>query len=66
MAATSTCVVPIKGTHFRIVALDACGIPVTGAGGLVAVTNCFVSVEWRRSTRTARSSSNATPPGSRA
>lgn len=45
MAATSTCVVPIKGTHFRIVALDACGIPVTGTSGLVAVTNSFVSVE---------------------
>lgn len=45
MATTSTCVVPIKGTHFRIVALDACGIPVTGASGLVAVTNSFVSVE---------------------
>jgi hypothetical protein len=45
MAATSTCVVPVKGTHFRIVALDACGIPVTGASGLVAVTNSFVSVE---------------------
>jgi hypothetical protein len=45
MAATSTCVVPIKGTHFRIVALDVCGIPVTGAAGLVAVTNSFVSVE---------------------
>jgi hypothetical protein len=45
MATTSTCVVPIKGTHFRIVALDTCGIPVTGASGLVAVTNSFVSVE---------------------
>src|SRR3990172_7385313 len=45
MATTSTCVVPVKGTHFRIVALDACGIPVTGSSGLVAVTNSFVSVE---------------------
>lgn len=45
MATTSTCVVPIKGTHFRIIAVDACGIPVTGASGLVAVTNSFVSVE---------------------
>lgn len=45
MATTSTCVVPIKGTHFRIVALDACGIPVTGASGLVATTASFVSVE---------------------
>jgi len=45
MAVTSTCVVPIKGTHFRIVALDACGVPVTGASGLVSVTDSFVSVE---------------------
>lgn len=45
MAATSTCVVPIKGTHFRIVALDVCGNPVTGTGGLVATTQSFVSVE---------------------
>jgi hypothetical protein len=45
MAATSTCVVPIKGTHFRVIALDACGIPVTGASGLVSVTSSFVSVE---------------------
>lgn len=45
MAATSTCVVPIKGTHFRIVAIDVCGNPVTGTGGLVATTQSFVSVE---------------------
>lgn len=45
MATTSTCVVPIKGTHFRIVALDVCGNPVTGTGGLVATTSSFVSVE---------------------
>jgi hypothetical protein len=45
MAATSTCVVPIKGTHFRIVAIDVCGNPITGTGGLVATTDAFVSVE---------------------
>jgi len=45
MAATSTCVTPIKGTHLRIIALDACGIPVTGTPGLVAVTSGFVQVE---------------------
>lgn len=45
MAATSTCAVPIKGTHLRIVALDACGIPVTGASGLVVVHKSFVQVE---------------------
>lgn len=43
--ATSTCAVPIKGTHLRIIALDACGIPVTGTGGLVVVTEGFVQVE---------------------
>lgn len=43
--AASTCVTPIKGTHLRLVALDACGVPVTGASGLVAVSKGFVSVE---------------------
>jgi len=43
--ATSTCATPIKGTVLRIVSLDACGIPVTGAGGLVAVSAGFVQVE---------------------
>lgn len=42
--ATSTCVTPIKGTHLRIIALDTCGTPITGASGLVAVTKGFVSV----------------------
>jgi hypothetical protein len=45
MAATSTCVTPIKGTHLRIVEVDSCGIPVTGTSGLVVVTKGFVSVE---------------------
>lgn len=45
MATVSTCVVPIKGTHLRIVALNACGVPVTGTGGLVVVSNSFVQVE---------------------
>jgi len=45
MAATSTCATPIKGTHLRIIALDSCGVPVTGTPGLVAVTAGFVSVE---------------------
>lgn len=43
--ATSTCATPIKGTHLRIVSLDSCGIPVTGASGLVAVSSGFVQVE---------------------
>ena len=44
MAVTSSCATPIKGTHLRIVALDACGIPVTGASGLVVVSKGFVQV----------------------
>lgn len=45
MAVTSTCVTPIKGTHLRIVALDSCGVPVTGASGLVVTSTGFVQVE---------------------
>lgn len=45
MAATSTCATPIKGTHLRVIALDACGVPVTGTPGLVGVSSGFVSVE---------------------
>lgn len=45
MAATSTCVTPIKGTHMRVIALDACGVPVTGASGQVSVSSGFVQVE---------------------
>lgn len=45
MAATSTCVTPIKGTHLRIVEVDSCGVPVTGTEGMVVVTKGFVSVE---------------------
>lgn len=43
--ATSTCATPIKGTVLRIVALDACGTPVTGSSGLVASSAGFVQVE---------------------
>jgi len=45
MAVVSTCATPIKGTHLRIVALDTCGIPVTGASGLVVVSKGFVQVQ---------------------
>jgi hypothetical protein len=45
MAATSTCVTPIKGTHMRIIALDACGVPVTGTSGMVGVSSGFVQVQ---------------------
>jgi hypothetical protein len=42
--AVSTCATPIKGTHLRIVALDTCGIPVTGSEGTVVVSSGFVQV----------------------
>lgn len=45
MMASSTCATPIKGTHLRIVAVDVCGTPVTGASGLVITTKGFVQVE---------------------
>lgn len=43
--AASTCATAIKGTHLRIVALDVCGNPVTGADGTVVTTKGFVRVE---------------------
>jgi hypothetical protein len=36
------CAAPIKGSHLRIVAVDDCGVPVTGAGALTVVTKGFV------------------------
>jgi hypothetical protein len=45
MATTSNCAVPIKGTMYRMVKIDACGNPVTGASGLVIVSKGFVQVE---------------------
>ena len=44
MATHSTCATPIKGTHMRIIELDACGVPITGTSGLVVVTKGFVQV----------------------
>lgn len=44
MATVSTCATPIKGTHMRIIELDACGVPITGTSGLVVVTRGFVQV----------------------
>lgn len=41
----SICAAPIKGTHFRAVRLDECGVPVTGTGSLVLVSKGFVQVE---------------------
>lgn len=45
MAATGVCAAPIKGTHLRIVKLDTCGNPVTGASSLVIVTKGFIQVQ---------------------
>lgn len=46
MAATvASAVTPIKGTHYRIVKLDACGNPVTGTGSMVVVSKGFVQVQ---------------------
>lgn len=44
VATVSQCATPIKGTHLRVVKLDACGIPVTGTGSMVVVTKGFVQV----------------------
>jgi hypothetical protein len=38
------CAAPIKGSHLRIVKVDDCGVPVTGAAGLTIVTKGFVQV----------------------
>lgn len=42
MASTAQCVTPIKGTAYRLVKLDACGNPVTGASGMQIVGKGFV------------------------
>jgi hypothetical protein len=39
------CASPIKGTHYRLILLDACGVPVTGASGMVLVSKSFVQVQ---------------------
>lgn len=41
----SVCAAPIKGTVIRIVELDVCGIPVTGASSHVIVTDSFTQVQ---------------------
>lgn len=40
--AASTCAAPIKGTHLRLVAVDVCGVPITGDSGLVIVSSGFI------------------------
>lgn len=44
MAQPTLCASPIQGTRMRIIRLDACGVPITGSGGMV-VTEGFVQVE---------------------
>lgn len=41
----ATCAAPIKGSAFRMVKVDVCGVPVTGASSLVVVTKSFVQVQ---------------------
>ncbi len=45
VATVASAVTPIKGTHYRIVKLDACGNPVTGTGSMVVVSKGFVQVQ---------------------
>jgi hypothetical protein len=40
----SVCATPIKGRVFRVVAVDACGVPVTGASSAVYTQDGFISV----------------------
>ena len=42
----STCVSAVKGRRVRVVTLDACGNPVTGASSSVVVTSGFISVKF--------------------
>lgn len=45
VATVSACATPIKGTHLRVVRLDACGIPITGTGSMAVTTKGFVQVQ---------------------
>ena len=40
----AVCAAPIKGTHIRVVKVDICGNPVTGASSLVVTSKGFVQV----------------------
>lgn len=40
----AVCATPIKGTVFRVVAVDACGVPVTGGSSAVFVNDGFISI----------------------
>jgi hypothetical protein len=43
----STCAVPIKGKIVRVVAVDQCGVPITGAGTRVVVSKSFTQVQMQ-------------------
>lgn len=45
VATVASAATAIKGTHARIVRVDACGNPVTGTGSLVVVTKGFIQVQ---------------------
>jgi hypothetical protein len=40
----TVCATPIKGRVFRVVAVDACGVPVTGGSSAVFVQDGFISI----------------------
>lgn len=40
----ATCVTPIKASVIRLIKLDSCGVPVTGASSAVVTFNGFISV----------------------
>lgn len=45
MSTTATCVTPIKGSMYRLVKLDTCGSPVTGASSVQIISKGFVQVQ---------------------
>jgi hypothetical protein len=40
----TVCAAPIKGTHLRLIKVNSCGTPVTGASSAVIVSKSFVQV----------------------
>jgi hypothetical protein len=42
---SSTCAAPIKGVALRVVQLDVCGVPVTGASSHVIISNLWTQVQ---------------------
>jgi hypothetical protein len=39
------CAAPIKGTHLRMVAVNNCGVPITGTGALTIVSKGYIQVQ---------------------